>query len=84
MRGRVTSLKTVHSLAPMSRAASSSAPSKRLNTAIMTRKPKGSVHTTCTPSPVDHQAGEMPTCLMRVAIPRLSRMPGTMMPVMIV
>ena len=80
----MTSLNTVHSLAPMSRAASSRLPSKRLNTAIMTRKPKGSVHTTCTPSPVDHHAGGMPSCFRRVARPRLSRIPGTMIPVMMV
>ena len=60
--GSVISLNTVHSLAPISRAASSSLSSKRLNTAIIIRKPKGSVQTTCTPRPEEYQATGMPSC----------------------
>ena len=50
----------------MSRAASSSVPSKRLNTAIITRKPNGKVQTTWTPSADEYQAGGMPICLSKV------------------
>src|ERR1700683_1280145 len=76
MIGSTTCQNDCHGVAPWSRAASSHARLKRLNTANMISSPNGSVQVSCAPNAELYQSGSSPSSLNNNPTPRLTKIDG--------